>query len=259
MSAPSTRHGSATGGGMVVRAGGPGGGAGGAGGAGDVKPIRVWRVVLFFAVAAAVIGVAHVFDLGIAARLINPNATDADWGRMLRVAGYVPTWVLVSTAMVLIDRRRLRGGAPAVFPVRDMWSRGVLLLLSAAGSGLVAEGVKLVVRRGRPVLVDGHAEYVFRSFSEGTWSTSGLGMASSHSAVAFGAAFMLCRLHPAGTPVWLILAAGCAATRVLARAHFLSDVVAGAVLGYAVAWVLWRWHASNAARAGRAGNGGGAS
>ena len=51
------------------------------------------------------------------------------------------------------------------------------------------------------------------------------------------------------TALFLALAIGCAATRVLARAHFTSDVVAAAFLSYAVAWALWRWHVANAARA----------
>lgn len=216
-------------------------------------PIRPARVALFFIIAAVAIGAAHLVDLPIATRILNPNTNDADWGRMLRVAGYVPTWILVSLALLLIDRARLRAGAVRTFPVRDMWSRAVLLTVSAAASGLLAEGLKLVVRRERPAIVDDHAVYLFRAFSDAPLSSSGLGMPSSHTAVAFGAAFMLCRLHPAATPIWLVIGVGCAATRVLARAHFTSDVVAAAFLGYAVAWALWHWHAANEARARRAG------
>jgi membrane-associated phospholipid phosphatase len=32
---------------------------------------------------------------------------------------------------------------------------------------------------------------------------------------------------------------GCATTRVMAHAHYLSDVTFGALLGWAVAWGLW--------------------
>ncbi len=77
-----------------------------------------------------------------------------------------------------------------------------------------------------------------------------------HGAVAFGAAFMLWRLHPRAAPVWMALACGCGATRVLSRAHFVSDVVASAFVGFGVAWALWRWHLANVARdARRAGAG----
>lgn len=215
----------------------------------EIGPVRsrAARILAFLLIAAAVIGAAHLLDVPVAMRVRYPGAGDADWGRMLRVAGYVPTWVLVSIALVLIDRARLRAGWAPAFPFRDMWSRGVLLAGAAAASGLLAEGVKLVVRRERPQIADGRVVYAFRALADQTLSTAGLGMASSHAAVAFGAGFMLWRLHPAGWPVWLALGVGCAATRVLSSAHFVSDVVAGAVVGYAVAWALWRWHARNAA------------
>jgi membrane-associated phospholipid phosphatase len=189
---------------------------------------------------------AHLADLPVAERLHTNSATREDWGRMLRVAGYVPTWILVSIALVLIDADPTRRtGAPGA---RDRWTRGVLLSLAAAAAGLAAEALKLVVRRGRPVLIDGNASYFFRPFSDGTLDASGLGMPSSHAAVAFGAAFMLCRLHPRAWTVWLALGVGCAATRVLTRAHFVSDVVGAGVLGFVVVWALWRWHLAHVAQ-----------
>jgi membrane-associated phospholipid phosphatase len=77
-------------------------------------------------------------------------------------------------------------------------------------------------------------------------STSGLALPSSHALVAFAAAAMLARLYPRARWLWYALAAGCALTRVLARAHFLSDVTLAAIIGWAVAAVLW--HVVNAAK-----------
>ena len=51
---------------------------------------------------------------------------------------------------------------------------------------------------------------------------------------------MLARLYPRARWLWYALAAGCALTRVLARAHFLSDVTLAAIIGWAVAALLWR-------------------
>jgi membrane-associated phospholipid phosphatase len=65
-------------------------------------------------------------------------------------------------------------------------------------------------------------------------------MASSHVGVAFGALAMLALLFPRTRPVCFALAAGCALSRVLAGAHFLSDVTVAAVLGIATAALLWR-------------------
>jgi membrane-associated phospholipid phosphatase len=35
------------------------------------------------------------------------------------------------------------------------------------------------------------------------------------------------------------MAWGCGLTRILARAHYVSDVTFGALLGWAVAWGIW--------------------
>ncbi|MGH7560630.1 MAG: phosphatase PAP2 family protein, partial [Gemmatimonadales bacterium] len=69
---------------------------------------------------------------------------------------------------------------------------------------------------------------------------SAIGLPSSHVMVAFAGAAVLARLFPGAAPVGYLLAAGCALTRVLARAHFLSDVVVGAVAGWAVGALIWR-------------------
>ena len=118
--------------------------------------------------------------------------------------------------------------------------RAWLLIGSAALGGLAAEILKLLIRRERPAVHDGL--YGFRDFGERTWSTAGLALPSSHTLVAFAGAAMLARLYPRARWVGYTLAAGCAATRVLARAHFVSDVVLAAGLGWLVAWALSkRW------------------
>jgi len=59
--------------------------------------------------------------------------------------------------------------------------------------------------------------------------------------VAFGAAAILARLFPRAKCVWYAAATGCAVSRLLAHAHYLSDVVAGALLGIAAGWAIWRY------------------
>jgi membrane-associated phospholipid phosphatase len=63
---------------------------------------------------------------------------------------------------------------------------------------------------------------------------------SSHVLVAFAAATVLARLFPRAWGLWYLLAAGCAVTRVLAMAHFLSDTVVAALVGYVVGVLLSR-------------------
>ncbi len=151
-----------------------------------------------------------------------PAFEGRDWYRLLRVAGYLPTWIALAIALALHDRAR--GAA--------RWAdRGWMVLGSSALAGLAAEVLKVVVRRHRPGI---DAEFRFDWFGRGVEGL-GLGMPSSHAAVAFGGAFMLARLAPWSGPVVLAWAGGCALTRLLTGAHFVSDVAVAAAIGYAAA------------------------
>ena len=156
---------------------------------------------------------------------------EQDWGRLLRIVGFWPTWVVAAFALWLHDR----GSATSAPHTRR---RALLLAGSPALSGIVAEILKLAIRRERPEPHDG--AYFFRSFADRPFSTSGLALPSSHTIVAFGAAAMLAYLFPRARWVWFGLATGCALTRVLAHAHFLSDVVVAALAALATTTLLVR-------------------
>jgi len=153
-----------------------------------------------------------------------------DWYRLLRVLGYLPTWLLVGAALTLVD---LAPQSPPCEP-RRRW-RGGLVVLSATGSGLAAEVLKLIVRRERPG-PDG--QVVYKPWTH-LLDSSNLGMPSSHTAVAFGATLMLTWFHPRASLVLIPAAAGCALTRLLAGAHLPSDVYVGALLGLVVSRLTW--------------------
>ena len=93
--------------------------------------------------------------------------------------------------------------------------------------------LKLLVRRDRPGVYDG--AYGFRPWADHPFSSSGFGMPSSHALIAFSGAAALAVLFPRATPIWYALAVGCAITRVLSGAHFVSDVTVGAIIAIAVA------------------------
>lgn len=186
------------------------------------------------ALGAAAIVVAHLLDPLAFRYLRAEDVYGDDLGRMLRVMGYVPLWLAAGAALALQDRTPLR---------RLLRSRAGLIMAGAVLGGAVAELVKLLVRRLRP---GEWGEYVFRPFAERTFSTGGLGMPSSHALVAFGAAAVLSRVFPRAWMVWWGLAWGCGLSRVAAGAHFLSDVVVAAVLGWVVGALVWRWRARDA-------------
>jgi undecaprenyl-diphosphatase len=116
--------------------------------------------------------------------------------------------------------------------------RAWILLASPAIAGAAAELIKLLVRRERPDLHAG--AYFFRSFGERPLDTHDIGFPSSHVMVAFAGAAALARLYPRAGAIAFALALGCAVTRVLAQAHFASDVVAGGIAGWALGAFLSR-------------------
>jgi membrane-associated phospholipid phosphatase len=191
-----------------------------------MKPL--WRAL---ALTLAAFVAASVADKWVFDHIANPTVYDRDWGRLLRVMGFLGTWVAIAAAIGLHEGRN-----PSQRPLarRRAW----LVFWSPAIGGAVAEVLKIVIRRERPGLHDGL--YGFRPWDERTWSGGGLALPSSHVMVAFAGAAMLAHLYPRARWVGYTLAAGCAATRVLARAHFVSDVVLAAGLGWVVAWLLAR-------------------
>lgn len=154
-----------------------------------------------------------------------------EWYKMFRQVGNWPVWILIGLAVALAMHRR----APERTPIHQGPGAGILIIASSGLSGLAAELLKLIVGRMRP---GPYGLYQFKPFLHGFIDGSNLGMASSHTAVAFGGAFMVLRLFPAAAPVALFAAAGCALTRLLSGAHFLSDVTVGVMLAYAVSAAL---------------------
>jgi membrane-associated phospholipid phosphatase len=199
------------------------------------------RVLAAFTAAVLLVIVAHAADRWAFEALALEGVYEEDWGRMLRVMGFLPFWLVAGIALVLNDwPARLAGSvAPAL-------RRGLLLVGSAALSGAAGELLKLLLRRERPRAHDG--EYVFRAFTDRPLHSGGLALPSSHAIIAFGAAAMLSRLFPRAWPVWYALAAGCGLTRVAAGAHFLSDVAVAFLAAWAVTALLWRRFGSATAR-----------
>jgi membrane-associated phospholipid phosphatase len=185
-------------------------------------------IVRDVSIAVVIVALSLLADGWVAEHVRYGRVYETDWGRMLRTFGYLPFWILAALALALNDRES-----------REWWRRALLLAAAPTVAGIVGELLKIVVRRMRPP--DGGSAYHFRAFSDHPFSSRGLGFPSSHAIVAFGAAAILARIFPRARPVWYAAAIGCAVTRLLAHAHYLSDVAAAAALGIGVAAVLWRY------------------
>ena len=181
------------------------------------------RHAQFAIVAIIAISLAHLLDPWAWTQLEKPGVYDRDFGRMLRVIGFLPLWLLLAAALWLQTRDH---------------RRALLLALTPALGGLVAEVLKILLRRERPGLHDG--EYYFRPYADQFFSTRVLALPSSHALVAFSGTLLLCKLYPRAWPVWLAFGIGCALTRLQAHAHFLSDVIVAGVAAYLTVELVWR-------------------
>lgn len=204
-----------------------------------LSPRSLTRPGLCALLGAGAFTLACVVDRAVFLAVSLPKAQGQDWHRALRVLGYVPTWLVAALGLALSAGLFTRPAGASNEPARRRAALGaVYLALAPLASGAVAELAKLLIRRERPEPHDGR--FVFRPFTDEPFSTSGLGLPSSHSMVAFGAAFALCRLFPRAAPLWIALGAGCGVTRVIDRDHFLSDVVLAMALAFGTAWTLAR-------------------
>lgn len=187
--------------------------------------MRTRRVLVIIAIVLFVFIVASVLDRwayfffksGDTARV-----EGRDWYRLLRVMGYLPTWLIVALATWLLSKKDA---------IAARVSTALSILAGATLAGAAAELFKLIIARERPG-EDG--TYVFRGLFAGFSDGSNLGLPSSHAAVAFGGAIALALARPVLGPLAIVLAAGCAWTRLLSGDHFLSDVTGAAMLAYAV-------------------------
>lgn len=181
--------------------------------------------------SALLIGVAHIADHTAWSALRMPTVYEKDWGRLLRSMGYLPTWGAIALAYWLQQR-----GAPRAPDAPSAGRVAGYLVLSPTLGGALAELLKICFRRLRPdELTFG---YALRPYSDHFWSNKGMGLPSSHVLVAFAGAAALSQLFPRARWVFYGLAGGCALTRVMANAHFLSDTVVAACLGVAVGALL---------------------
>lgn len=114
--------------------------------------------------------------------------------------------------------------------------RRLLLLFGQAGfafaavalSGLLANLLKIVVGRARPVMFDAVGPHHFEPFSVGYAFAS---FPSGHATTVGAVTALLVMWFPRYAALWAIVGVFLAATRVAATAHYLSDIAGGFLFG----------------------------
>jgi undecaprenyl-diphosphatase len=117
---------------------------------------------------------------------------------------------------------------------RRAWRRTALAAVLSAGVALaIAKVLSEIVDRARPFVVEPHGVHLF------TAHAADPGFPSDHATGAFAVAMAIYLRNRAWGALALVAAAVLAVGRVAIGVHFPSDVLAGAVLGCAVALVLF--------------------
>lgn len=173
--------------------------------------ICFWLEVPFF------YNLSKIADIGIIKGILN----------VLKETGYYFTWIIVGIAILLMDfSKREKGNYKYL-------KRSLFLVSSSLISGIIAEILKIVIRRERPqplFFTGGN----FRGWDGAWWRSNDLGTPSSHAMVAFGAIWALCILFPQARIVWIFIGVGCAMSRMAHQAHLLGDVYIAAILSYII-------------------------
>jgi membrane-associated phospholipid phosphatase len=124
----------------------------------------------------------------------------------------------------------------------------------AGGRALLAEAAVVLV----PVnlVVEGLKWWTWRARPDGTRRHGNASFPSSHAANAFAVAVLLARRWRRGAPAFVLVAALVSYSRLYLNRHWLTDVLAGALIGALLAWGLarvWAKRRAGSVRAGLAG------
>ena len=127
------------------------------------------------------------------------------------------------------------GAAMMVFGPPAVKRAGVAMLAAAGAAGLLTEvPIKFIWKRKRPFVVMEEIEPKV-PHKRLTWRPS---FPSGHSAGYFGVASALSVCFPAWAPLFLIVAALGAYSRIYNGVHFPSDVLAGSLIGVVSGFAL---------------------
>ena len=122
----------------------------------------------------------------------------------------------------------------------DAWRRALVLVMAVLAAAGAAGVLKVATGRERPSRLDQppgqERRWSFHGPAQGLTHSPYQSFPSGHTAGAFASATALSALYPPVRPVFWSVAVACGVNRVVKHQHFLSDVVAGAVVGHLVAW-----------------------
>jgi len=197
-------------------------------------------------IAAAIFGVVFLFGLIIvdaaaieaARRLPRWIISVFDWVTDFGKSGWF-LWPLGIVFLLLAALPQdLTRGSQLV--LASMMVRVGFLFTAIAVPGMFTNIVKHIVGRARPFVTGIADPYVFSPFS---WSAAYASIPSGHATTALSALVAFGTLWPRGRAILLVYAVLILASRVVVTAHHPTDVLTGAVVGFAGALLVRHWFA----------------
>lgn len=129
--------------------------------------------------------------------------------------------------------------AARYYKVKAEFYHGAAGLAAVIGSGIMVQILKHLVGRARPRMTLPPWEHIGPSFDSDLHS-----FPSGHTATSFALAAVLASRFPRQAWIFYLIAGLVGVGRVVGGSHYPSDVLAGAILGLVVGWVLvdmaWR-------------------
>ncbi len=169
----------------------------------------------------------------------DPNFTDffrtiTDLGKSV--------WYLVPCGLAVLFCAFLSRGKDVPPAYRRLFGyvglRALFLFLTIGVSGIVADIIKPIAGRARPILYLRDSFFGFAPFNAQGFLWNGF--PSGHTTTAVALACSLSLLYPRARILWFTYAGLLTASRVIVNAHYLSDVCAGAFLGWATTYLLYQ-------------------
>ena len=149
-------------------------------------------------------------------------------------------WIFATCTACLVGALALchRGWGKRVDAMLGLFAGRAFFVLSVnAVAGLLSIAFKMFFGRARPRLLDMVGPFHFDMLS---WKSSVLSFPSGHTVTAFATVTALAFMAPRLGSWLFVLAVLIAASRVITGAHYPSDVIAGAALGFATVIVMRR-------------------
>ncbi|HCP14265.1 MAG TPA: phosphatase PAP2 family protein [Peptococcaceae bacterium] len=151
----------------------------------------------------------HIFIASL--RLSTESLTNRWMKRVSRSGNGGAFWLLISAVLLLFESTRQTGG-------QCIWA---LLVTTAIGEGLL----KHIFRRPRPFVTHGPIHLVIPM-------PTGFSFPSGHMASSVAAALILSQMGPVPALLATFYATLMGISRIYLKAHYLTDVVVGAVVGF---------------------------